>query len=229
MSDTLIAQGFDYSALPADVASAARATADRIKDRHQRQIAAIIETGRDLLAIKERLWHGWFLAWLQAEFAWAERTARNYMLAAQQFPDKSAIIADLPLNEVYLLAAPSTPPSVRDAVVSRLEAGERVKPVEVRALVRDAKEADRRAKEEAKLSSRQRKTRAQKRAEEERARQEYRASQEVAERATAELADFIADQLGAALPDVLRQIEVARSKGAHLFNVIDLLQKRAPK
>jgi len=227
MSDTLIAQGFDYSALPADVASAARATADRIKDRHQRQIAAIIETGRDLLAIKERLGHGWFLAWLQAEFAWAERTARNYMLAAQQFPDKSAIIADLPLNEVYLLAAPSTPPSVRDAVVSRLEAGERVKPVEVRALVRDAKEAALREKAEAQMSPRQRKKRAQQRAEAERARQEYRISHEASKQATAELADFIANRLGSALPDVIRQIEVARSKGAYLGNVIDLLLERA--
>ena len=228
MSDTLVAQRFDYSALPADVASAARATADRIKDRHQRQIAAIIETGRDLLAIKERLGHGWFLAWLQAEFAWAERTARNYMLAAQQFPDKSAIIADLPLNEVYLLAAPSTPPRVRDDVVSRLEAGERVKPVEIRALVRDAKEAALREKAEAQMSPRKRKKRAQQRAEGERARQEYRIRQEEADRAMAELADFITGQLGAALPDTIRLIEIARSKGAYLGKVIDLLQERAP-
>src|SRR3954468_8151062 len=96
MSHTLVAQGFNYSALPADVAAAARAAADRIKGRHQRQIAAIIETGRDLLAIKERLGHGWFLAWLQAEFAWTDRTARNYMQVVEQFADKTEIISDLP-------------------------------------------------------------------------------------------------------------------------------------
>jgi hypothetical protein len=226
MSDTLVAQGFDYSALPADVANTARAAADRIKDRHSRTMAAIIEIGRDLLAIKEHLKHGQFLAWLQAEFRMTDRTAENYMLAATSFGDKVEIISNLPPTEVYRLASPSTPPSVRDAVLARLEAGERVEPVEVRALVRDAKETARRGKAEAPMSPRQRKTRAQKPDEEERRKQESRIGDEAAERATADLVDFIASQLGTALPDVQQQIEVARSKGADLGTVIHQLQER---
>src|SRR5687768_6309412 len=169
MSDMLVAQGFDYSSLSGDIADTVRAAADRIKGRHQRQMAAIIETGRDLLAIKEQLGHGQFLEWIQAEFGMTDRTAENYTRAATEFGDKIEIISNLPPTEVYRLASPSTPPSVRDTVVSRLEAGERVEPVEVRTLVRDAKEADRRAKEEAKLSPRTRKARAQRQAEEEQA------------------------------------------------------------
>jgi hypothetical protein len=149
MSDVFVAQGFDYSALPTDVADIARAVADRIKARHKCQMAAIIETGRALLAIKEQLGHGQFLEWLQAEFGMTDRTAENYMRAATEFGDKIEIISNLPPTEVYRLASPSTPTSARDAVVARLEAGERVEPGEVRELVRNAKEADRRVKEEA--------------------------------------------------------------------------------
>jgi hypothetical protein len=227
MSDTLVAQRFNYSALPTDVADTARAVADRIKGRHKRQMEAIIETGRDLLAMKELLEHGQFQEWLHAEFTWTDRTARNYMQVVEQFADKTEIISDLPPTEVYRLASPSTPPSVRDAVVSRLEAGERIEPVEVRELVRVAKEDNRRVKAEAKMSPRQRKTREQRRAEEERASQEYRRRQEATEQAVAELANFLADILGPALPDVLRRIEIAKSKGAYLGNVIHLLQERA--
>jgi hypothetical protein len=115
-------------------------------------------------------------------------------------------------------------------VMERLEAGERIEPVEVREMIRGAKEAARRDKAEEQLSLQQRKKKAKKRAEQqaehERLMQESMRRQEASERATAELVDFIAGQLGAALPDVLRQIEVARSKGAHLFNVIGLLLER---
>lgn len=226
MSDTLVDQGFNYSALPTDVADTARLAADRIRDRHKRQIAAIIETGHELLEVKELLGHGRFLEWVHAEFAWTDRTARNYMSAADQFAFKAEIISDLPPNEVYLLASPSTPPSIRDAVVARLEAGDRVEPFEVRALVRDAKEEAHRVKAEAQMSSRQRKTKAQRQAAEERRAEESARRHEAAERTTAELVEFIAEQLGTALPDVLRQIEAAKSKGAYLQNVIFMLQER---
>jgi hypothetical protein len=227
MSDTLVAQRFNYSALPTDVADTARAVADRIKGRHKRQMEAIIETGRDLLAMKELLEHGQFQEWLHAEFAWTDRTARNYMQVVEQFADKTEIISDLPPTEVYRLASPSTPSSVRDTVVSRLEAGERIEPVEVRELVRAAKEEDHRVKAEEKMSPRQQKTREQRRVEEEQAKQEWRIRKKEAERATAELVEFIAEQLGTALPDVIRQIEVAKCKGAYLQNVIFMLQERA--
>jgi Protein of unknown function (DUF3102) len=230
MSDTLVTQGFNYSALSTGDAATARAAAGRIRDRHKRQIAGIIETGHDLLEMKELLGHGQFRKWLHAEFAWAERTARNYMSAAQQFADKSAFIADLPPTEVYLLAAPSTPSSVRDAVVSRLEAGDRVESGEVRALVRDAKEDARRVKAEEQLSPQQRKKKAKKRAEQqaeqERVMQECRVRREASKQATAEVADFIVSQLGDALQDVIRQIEVAKSKGAYLADIVSLLESK---
>jgi hypothetical protein len=52
---------------------------------------------------------------------------------------------------------------------------------------------------------------------------------EAAERTTAELVEFIAEQFGPALPDVISQIEVAKSKKAYLQNVIFMLLERDAK
>src|SRR4051794_22974901 len=98
--------GFDYSVLPADVQEEARAVADRIKERNRVTWAAILDTGLDLLEIKQQLQHGSFLGWIEHEFGMTERTAQNYMRAASEFGDKSEIVADLPLTTIYTLAAP---------------------------------------------------------------------------------------------------------------------------
>lgn len=46
------------------------------------------------------------LNWLDSEFGWSEQMARNYMNVASNI-EKSARVADLPLDTVYALAAPS--------------------------------------------------------------------------------------------------------------------------
>ena len=100
----------------------------------------ILAIGRSLHEVKERLPHGQFLAWLQAEFAMSERQARNFMHVATRFGTKPEIIADLSLTVIYALAAPSTSQAVIDQVESKqisptLEA------------IRAAKEAERQARE----------------------------------------------------------------------------------
>src|SRR4051812_33699293 len=96
--------------------------------------------GLDLIATKKRLGHGHFLAWIDAEFGMTDRTARNFMRAAERFGAKSEIVSDLPATTIYMLAAPSTPETVREDVVRRIEAGERLVPAEVKKLVKQARE-----------------------------------------------------------------------------------------
>ena len=114
---------FDYSGLAPEVAAEARAVADRVRASHQRTVVAIIEMGRDLLAVKAGLGHGRFGQWLEAEFGGVARTAQNYMRAAQSFGGNSAIVSHLPPATLYALAAPSTPGDVRSEIVARLRAG----------------------------------------------------------------------------------------------------------
>lgn len=63
MSD-LIQTGFDYSALPYDVALKAQLAANSIKLRLKRTVEDIIEIGRELTAVKAELPHGQFLPWI---------------------------------------------------------------------------------------------------------------------------------------------------------------------
>jgi hypothetical protein len=97
-----------------------------------RRRAAIIDTGRDLLTIKEQLDHGLFGAWLEAEFGMSRRSAQNYMSAALQFDGKSETVSHLPARAIYQLSSASTPEPVREELISRLQTGERVKADEIR-------------------------------------------------------------------------------------------------
>ncbi len=124
----VVASGFDYAPLEADVAERARSAAARIREKVKRSIENIIEVGQDLLEVKQALPHGQFGLWLEAEFGWAERTARNFMVVAERFGAKSARIADLQIDATaaYLLAAPSVPEQAVEAAIERAEAGEQV-------------------------------------------------------------------------------------------------------
>jgi hypothetical protein len=130
---------FDYSALAPDVASLATAAAAEIKTSTRRQIIEVVAAGTLLLEVKAALPHGAFGKWLEAEFGWTERTAQNYMRAAETYGSNTKCISDLPLNTIYRLQAPTVPESVRNEVFSLSERGERPTEVMVKAMISEAK------------------------------------------------------------------------------------------
>ncbi|MFI5012039.1 MAG: DUF3102 domain-containing protein [Hyphomicrobiales bacterium] len=113
---------FDYTVIAADTAASLRSTATRIRDRMN---ASIIETGRDLAAVKDMLEPGTFGSWLNAEFSMTVRSAQNYMAAAA-LADKYETVSYLAPTAIYRLASPSTPDAVRDAIMCRVQKGEAV-------------------------------------------------------------------------------------------------------
>lgn len=136
----LIVVGFDYSPLEAQVAERVRSSTEAIRQQVRNTMESAIQIGQELLTVKEALPHGQFLPWLQAEFGWAERTARNFMAVDEQF-GKSAIIADLPIQPTaaYLLAAPSVPDEARQVAIKKAEAGEQITVAEAKEIVAEAK------------------------------------------------------------------------------------------
>ncbi len=144
MSDIIIP--FTYSDLSAAEAAELQAVTARIKARMARTIADIIETGRDLIAVKSRLEHGQFGRWLESEFGMTPRTARLFMQAATWAEGKSEIVSVLTPATVYLLSAPSTPEAAQRQVLDDLEAGKPVKHREVREVVEEVKHQEREAK-----------------------------------------------------------------------------------
>jgi len=131
---------FDYSALDHGLADEARAVADRIRGRLR---SACLDTGRDLIGMKDRLGHGHFGAWLKAEFDITERSAENYMNAFKFLEGKSETVSYLPPSVVYKLAAPSAPAAVVAEVVAAAEAGMMPAPKEIKRRLADAILAER--------------------------------------------------------------------------------------
>ncbi len=129
---------FDYDALDEAIRGFMRHKADETRGLLKRTARHVLAIGRNLQEVKDRLPHGQFLAWLQAEFGMSERHARNFMHVAARFENKAEIIADLSLTIIYALAAPST----SQAVIEQVESKQISPTLET---IRAAKEAERQA------------------------------------------------------------------------------------
>jgi hypothetical protein len=141
---------FNYDALPAHDTDLLRESAERIRANVRRTTAAILEIGRDLLKAKERLDHGQFSAWVDAECGFGVRSAERYITAAKLAEGKNDTVSLLPLATVYRLAAKSTPPAVIEAVISRVEAGEVLSYTVVKEMIHAGKPEQRPAKRDKK-------------------------------------------------------------------------------
>jgi hypothetical protein len=141
--------GFDYSGVSdADIAEA-EAIAERIRDRIR---GSIIDTGTDLLAVKEKMDHGKFGQWLKFHFDMSERSAQNYMNAAQKFGSTPKVIDVLPPTVVYKLAAKSAPADLREAIIAEITAGAVPDHKTIESRLVAAKSEERRKQEVARLA-----------------------------------------------------------------------------
>ena len=117
--------GFDYAQLDAETRIVVQQRTTEIRDLTRRTAQDIIDIGRKLIEVKQRLGHGQFGAWLEAEFAWTDRTAQRFMQVAERFGENRHIVEFAP-SALYLLAAPSVPDEAREEVLRRAEQGEAI-------------------------------------------------------------------------------------------------------
>jgi len=213
---------FDYATMPADVARDARAAVERYRDR---QKAYVIDTGRDLLAVKERLEHGLFLTWVQAEMQMTPRSAQRAMAAADALGSKSDTVSYLPPSALYALSAPSIPAPVREEIVGRIEAGEILPARKVEWMLHEARIAVRQEKAEAKLTpeERRRQAKSKRDAENRRRRDHEKWKQEQDERRTNFLAK--ADELATLLVPLMDEETYRRVYD--LFHEVNTFDMRA--
>ena len=136
------ARSFNYSALKSDIRLVVKQRTSEIKTILRRSTLDILEIGQRLIEVKEKLEHGRFLNWIEAEFELDERTARRYMGAAESFGFKSDTMSDLNFTPttLYVLSAPSTPDSARDEALSRAKAGESITPTIAKTIVNEHKQ-----------------------------------------------------------------------------------------
>lgn len=124
--------GFDYAALPGEVAIKAQMAAVSIKLRLKRTVEDIIEIGRELTAIKHELPHGQFEIWIKDEFQMNREMANNFMQVATRFGGQMSDYLTFKPTILYALAAPSTPDSVVQQAIEKAESGEKVTVADVK-------------------------------------------------------------------------------------------------
>nr|WP_286174085.1 DUF3102 domain-containing protein [Rhodobacter sp. NTK016B] len=122
----------------------------------KRTVEDIIAIGQDLKATKDRLPHGAFLPWIEAEFGMTDRSAARFISVADTYGGKIDIMSNLSPTVLYELAAPSTPEPVRQVVEAKAASGESVSVAEVQRLKREAAEAIKRANDATAEAERQR-------------------------------------------------------------------------
>jgi len=200
---------FDYGVVGANVARDLQHTARRIRER---MAMSVIETGRDLLAVKERLDHGQFIAWVEAECELSLRTAQRMMAAAEWAKGKNDTVSHLPPTVIYALSAPSTPPEIHDAAVAKIEAGERVDPDMLKAEIAEAKR-------QAAQVNKRRRSRADRKKENAALKARWARQREEWEANTARVARILADRL---LPEELKRIaEMCRAHDVYLDDSVE--------
>jgi hypothetical protein len=113
---------FDYDALPKKDIPFIKQTTREVHLLLERSTGDIIAIGQKLIDMKARLGHGHWRAWLQTHWPLDVSLANRWMNVARkcgQFPH-----LEIPRSTLYLLAADSTPDTLREEFVRRVEAGE---------------------------------------------------------------------------------------------------------
>ncbi len=128
-----------------DIDSLVAEHADAIRVLARNVIANVVEIGRRLTEVNNRIEHGQWLMFLDREFGWSDQTARNFMHVFDLSNSKRVLDLDLPLRSLYLLAAPSTPSEVRDNIIEDAQRGEKPTHAEVVKRVRSSSRKSRKA------------------------------------------------------------------------------------
>lgn len=131
--------GFDYAAMPEDVAERQRERAAKIARIYRKTVEAAGAIGRELLAAQAELEHGLFLRWVEGANGMSKSSAYRFMDMARSFGDKLPTVGSLPMTVIHKLSEKSTPEPVRAAVLRRFEAGETVAADQIMDEVREAK------------------------------------------------------------------------------------------
>jgi hypothetical protein len=114
---------YDYSAIDGEQRQAVMDAALEIHKWQRRMAEDTIRLGALLLEVKAILPHGKFAEWWQQEFDLSPRVIQGMMNAATVYgdPANARRVAHLSDGALYLLAAPSTPVTVRWEVFERME------------------------------------------------------------------------------------------------------------
>jgi hypothetical protein len=96
--------------------------ADRDPRLRQAVVSGIVEIGRKLVEVKERVEHGRYTAFVTERLGWSMQSALNFtrvyeVVKSTKFVDLDTLSIDA--SSLYLIAAPSTPEEARQEVLDK--------------------------------------------------------------------------------------------------------------
>jgi Protein of unknown function (DUF3102) len=116
--------GFSYEELDEDVAQRVQEKTTLLRQFVQRTVEDLINVGRTLREVKAELEHGQFGRWLNSEFAWTDRTARNLMALSDAFNIHELEGLKIPPSALYVLA--DAPQAARTEALDQARSGKKL-------------------------------------------------------------------------------------------------------
>ena len=124
----LLVSNYAYAGLDEATVSRIKGAVTRIRNNLANATQSVIEVGYDLIDVKERLSHGEFGTWIDAEFGMSMRTAQNFMSAVRMigsFGMAPEIVQAIPQKLLYQLASPKVPGEIVIDVIEQIEQGKK--------------------------------------------------------------------------------------------------------
>ena len=119
-------QIFDYSHLDSELSTYLQEKTKNIKKLIKRSSQDIIDIGKSLTDIKNRLDYGQFYAWLELEFDWSYRTAVRFMRVSERFASDNLSELNILPSALYELSASSVPEAASQEALKRAKQGETI-------------------------------------------------------------------------------------------------------
>lgn len=132
-------QKFDYTSLDLETQQFVRERADKIKALMKRSAQDVIDIGKYLLEVKERLDYGQFGEWIDQEFSYSYPLAAKFMQVAREFSSITLIDLSISSTALYLLAQTTTPQEVREEALDQARRGVSVTPKLVQELLTETR------------------------------------------------------------------------------------------
>jgi hypothetical protein len=123
-TDSLIPPSFSYDELDEEVALRVQEKTTLLRQFVQSTIEDLINVGRTLREVKAELEHGQFGRWLNSEFAWTDRTARNLMALSDAFSIHELEGLKIAPSALYVLA--DAPQAARTEALDQARSGKKL-------------------------------------------------------------------------------------------------------
>lgn len=131
---------FDFEEIPEKDRAFVLKQTEEIRDLFKAASLNIIDIGKSLVEVKDRLNHGQFGAWLDTQFGCSHRSAQRFMEVAKTFKyDNLADLQTIDKSALYVISNPQNPPKAVRKLLSAARNGEHVTHAVATRVIADSK------------------------------------------------------------------------------------------